>query len=75
MRGEFMQAHRIEAVIQQDGKLVIEDIPFHAGETVEIIILSAVKPQSEHRYPLRGTVIEYIDPTDPIASDDWEANG
>lgn len=68
-----MQAHRIEAIIRQDGKLLIEDIPFHAGETVEVIILPAARPASEHRYPLRGTVIEYRNPTDPVASDDWDA--
>ena len=68
-----MQAHRIEIVVQQDGKLVIEDIPFNAGESVEVIILSTNKTSTENRYPLRGTVIEYIDPTDPVALDDWEA--
>jgi hypothetical protein len=69
-----MQAHRIETVIQQDGTLFIQDIPFHAGETVEIIILPVTKPQSENRFPLRGTVTRYNDPTDPVAADDWEAN-
>ncbi|MFW6296801.1 MAG: DUF2281 domain-containing protein [Halothece sp.] len=27
----------------------------------------------KHEYPLRGTIIEYIAPTDPVALEDWEA--
>jgi hypothetical protein len=26
------------------------------------------------RYPLRGTAVEYRDPTDPVAESDWEAS-
>jgi hypothetical protein len=68
-----MQAHRFETIVQQDGKIVIEDIPFRAGEAVEIIILPVVKLSAENHYPLRGTVLNYLNPTDPVASDDWEA--
>lgn len=69
-----MQAHRIETTVQQDGKLVIQDIPFQAGEMVEVIILPVLKPRTQDKYPLQGTVLEYLNPTEPIASDDWEAN-
>ena len=67
-----MQAHRIETTIQQDGKLVIQDIPFQAGELVEVIILPIPKPHPNDPYPLRGTVLQYVNPTEPAASDDWE---
>ncbi len=69
-----MQAHRIETTVQKDGKLVIQDIPFQAGEMVEVIILPVLKSRTHDKYPLQGTVLEYLNPTEPVASDDWEAN-
>jgi hypothetical protein len=31
-----------------------------------------MREEKKQRYPLRGTVIRYIDPTAPIAEGDWE---
>lgn len=42
-----MQAYRVETTIQQDGSLVVRDLPLRAGEEVEEIIL--VRP------PLKST--------------------
>jgi hypothetical protein len=68
-----MLAHRIETMITQDKTLTWENLPFHCGEQVEVIILSRRRRDSgQHRYPLRGTTIQYIDPTEPVAQDDWE---
>lgn len=70
----YMQAYRVEATLQQDGTLTLSDLPLQAGEAVEVIIL--VRPpagQRQNRYPLRGTPISYIDPTEPVAQEDWEA--
>lgn len=30
-------------------------------------------PEPPPRYPLRGTVTWYVDPTAPVAEEDWEA--
>ncbi|HEV8711501.1 MAG TPA: hypothetical protein VGX03_01575 [Candidatus Binatia bacterium] len=70
-----MQAHRIETILQQDGTLTLSNLPFQAGEAVEVIIL-ARSPTALHknRYPLRGTPISYINPTEPVAQEDWEAS-
>ncbi len=69
-----MVAHRVEATIEQDGTLTLENLPFHAGEAVEIIIL-AQPPRASHqgRYPLRGTPVRYDRPTDPVAQDEGDA--
>lgn len=68
-----MLAHRIEATVGQDRKLTLENLPFHSGERVEVIILSQTHTNSgQNRYPLRGTDIQYIDPTEPVAQNDWE---
>jgi hypothetical protein len=68
-----MLAHRIETIINQDKTLLLENLPFHSGEKVEVIILVRPPQQAEKNYyPLRGTAIEYIDPTEPVAQNDWE---
>lgn len=67
-------AHRVETTLQQDGRLLLDNLPFHAGEAVEIIILAApVRAQQQHHYPLRGTPIQYDRPFEPVAQDEWDA--
>jgi hypothetical protein len=67
-----MSAHRIEAILNQDGKLVLENLPFHAGDVVEVIVSkSDTKSNGDSRYSLRGTVIKYDEPLEPVGVDDW----
>lgn len=67
-----MNAHRIETTVNQDGSLTLRDIPFKAGDEVEVIILGrAPKPDGENAYPLRGQPVQYDEPTEPVAEDEW----
>jgi len=69
-----MQAYRVATTLQQDGTLTLSNLPFQAGETVEVIIL--VQPSialDRQRYPLRDVPIRYVGPTEPVAQADWEA--
>lgn len=69
-----MQAYRQETIIQRDGTLTLRDLPLQAGEKVEVIIIVQSPPaRSQNPYPLRGTPVTYIDPTEPVAESDWEA--
>jgi hypothetical protein len=85
-----MSAHRVEATLNQDGKLVLEDLPFRAGAVVEVIIRendtksngdlghlimfkSMTKSCEAASYPLRGAVIKYEAPTEPVGVEDWDA--
>ncbi len=69
-----MSTHRIEATLNQDGKLVLEDLPFQAGDRVEIIILERnTKSNGDNPYPLRGSVTKYESPTKPVGVEDWDA--
>jgi hypothetical protein len=70
-----MQAYRANTTIQQDGILMLSNLPLQAGEAVEVIILvqSFTAPR-QTLYPLRGTPITYIDPTEPVAQAEWEAS-
>ena len=66
-----MQAYRAETTLQQDGTLMLSDLPFQAGEAVEVIILvRTFAAPRQNCYPLRGTPIIYIDPTEPVAQRD-----
>jgi hypothetical protein len=69
-----MQAHRTQATLRDDGTLVLDQLPFPAGETVEVIILARpAQPKQGGKYPLRGTLVHYDQPFEPVAEDDWEA--
>jgi hypothetical protein len=64
----------VQTTIDNDGTLKLNNLPFPAGESVEVIILtrSSTSPR-RNSYPLRGTPVTYIDPTEPVAQTDWEA--
>jgi hypothetical protein len=34
-----MNAHKIETIFSEDGTLTLKELPFHAGDAVEVIIL------------------------------------
>ncbi len=67
-----MNVHRVETVIRQDRTVVLKDLPFGVGERVAVIIFYCASKRSEKdRYPLRGTPIKYLNPTEPVAQEDW----
>jgi hypothetical protein len=65
-------AHRIKAVLSEDGKLSLDHLPFRAGQTVEVIVLPVSRVTSPSP-ALRGTVLRYDQPTTPVAEMDWSA--
>ena len=60
------------AVLKEHGKLSLDHLPFGKGEAVRVF-LSAAQPATADPLPLRGTVIQYERPTEPVAGEDWEA--
>jgi len=68
-----MSAHHVEVTLSQDGQLVIDELPFRAGQTVEVIILARQSNPNGREYPLRGKPIKYLDPAEPVAPADWDA--
>lgn len=61
-----MQAYHVQTAVANDGSIKLQNLPFPAGESVEVIILT--RPPAVPRlnqYPLRGTPITYIDPPNP----------
>ena len=72
----MMTAHREDAVLTEDGTLVLKNLPFHAGESVEVIVLPLPKPNKRvNLFPLRGTVLRFDNPQAPATDvSDWVAN-
>lgn len=69
-----MQAYRIETTVTQDGTLTLKDLPLRSGETVEVIILvQAPARESAQPYPLRGKLVHYDKPMEPVAETEWDA--
>ncbi len=65
----------VRAVVQSDGKLVLDSLPFAAGETVQVQVSPAFDDPTEGgKYPLRGRhPYKYDDPFGPACDpDDWE---
>lgn len=69
-----MQAYSVEKVIASDGKILLDSLPFLVGETVQIIILPSKHTQNQSiNQSLKGTVVKYVDPLEPVAQDHWAA--
>ena len=67
-----MGTHRVEATLNEDGVLTLNDLPFHAGDEVEVVIVARQsKSNGQKQYPLRGQVVRYDDPAAPVAQEDW----
>ncbi|MEP6663734.1 MAG: hypothetical protein ABJC04_08730 [Verrucomicrobiota bacterium] len=71
-----MQAHRTETVVSDDGGIILRDLPFRSGQSVEVIVLPFLgSSSSSSAYPLRGTPVSLQSPTKPVDDGDWEAEG
>lgn len=70
-----MQAYKTAARIERPGELHLAELPFRAGDEVDVILLRRGGKRSEEpdkRYPLRGKPLRYDRPFDSVAEDDWE---
>ena len=69
-----MQSYRVETTFTEDNRLTLVDLPLHAGEAVEVVIVTrGAAGAAPKRYPLRGTPVNYVDPMEPVAESDWES--
>ena len=66
--------HRTETLVERNGTIILRDLPFHAGDKVVVVITmrsqSAAQPTT---YSLRGLPVEYKNPFEPVAENDWGA--
>jgi len=81
------KAHETEATVDLDASVRVDELPFATGDRVRVLLtekLQAGGPrhtaeqiqQSQRiRESLRGKVIRYDRPDDPVGLEDWEALG
>jgi hypothetical protein len=74
-----MNVHKVTITFSEDGKLELTGLPFHAGETVEIIFLEQPKQQQSSQKSSPEYLLQvkqpyrYDDPFEPaVPAEDWE---
>ena len=67
-----MRTFYADTVLQEDGKLFLEHLSFGQGEALQIFIAAREHPAFEGS-SLRGTVLKYEQPFEPVAQEDWAA--
>lgn len=65
-----MQTFHAETVVEKNGKLHLDHLPFPEGEPVHVFV-TAAKPIQKR--PLQGTVLKYEQPFASAADGDWNA--
>ena len=65
--------HRVRLVLGEDGKLSLDHLPFRAGQTVEVTVSPTGETASGPDPALRGKVLQFEQPTAPVAEADWDA--
>jgi hypothetical protein len=46
-----LNADKVETILSEDGALMLEDLPFHVGDVVEVIILERSRSVSKRELP------------------------
>ena len=65
-----MQTFHAETVVEKDGKIHLDQVPFSQGEAVHVFVSSA---SSVSQDSLKGSVLKYEQPFASVAEEDWEA--
>jgi hypothetical protein len=69
-----VEAHWRETIVGERGELVPEGIPFESGQVVEVLVVSkAAGLAAAAGRSLRNSGIEYREPLEPVAGEDWDA--
>jgi hypothetical protein len=71
---EGVQAHWRETTVGQYGEILLEGLPFEAGQPVEVLVISnTAGSTAAGDRGLRNSVVDYRDPLEPVATEDWDA--
>lgn len=69
------RAYRTEMVVDEEGGVRLRDLPFVPGEPVEVIVLTRTRRPPEPPPAggsLKGSLLYYDNPMEPVAVDDWD---
>ncbi len=68
-----MELLQIQKPVLPNGTIVIDELPFEAGEMITITLEKAKKIDPNNPYPLRGTPYSFEDPFSPLLDpEDWK---
>jgi hypothetical protein len=71
---EEVPAHWTETTVGEHGELVLESLPFEPGQPVEVLVVSkSAGPTKAGSRSLRDSVLEFREPLEPVASEEWDA--
>ena len=69
-----MRVYSVEKVISENGTMQLDALPFPPGELVDVIVLARRKSVEGARvHTLKGSVLKYEQPFEPVADNDWDA--
>lgn len=69
-----MRVYSVEKVISENGTMQLDALPFPPGELVDVIVLARKKSVDGPRvHTLKGSVLKYEQPFEPVADNDWDA--
>ena len=69
-----VQAHWRETTVGEHGELVLEGLPFKPGQPVEVLVVSKTAGSTTGGGgSLRDSVLEFREPLEPVAGEDWDA--
>ena len=68
-----MQAYWQDAAVGAEGDLRLEGLPFAPGEPVEVLVISKTPgPAAAGSRSLRDSVLDFREPLEPVAGEDWD---
>lgn len=68
-----MEVYSYELTVEEQGTVKLDNLPFAEGAKIDVIIIPRTNSiENDNPYPLKGLPITYIDPTEPVALEDWE---
>ena len=68
-----MRTYRTEKVVPENGILILDALPFQPQDVVEVILrLREDRKCPKDRYPLRGKILRYDKPTEPVVQNEWD---
>ena len=70
----MMRTYNVEKVVSKNGTVQLEGLPFPPGELVEVIVRARQEPagMADPR-TLKGTVLKFELPFEPVAEEEWDA--
>jgi hypothetical protein len=65
--------YRTRAKVGEDGRLTLEQLPFAAGDEVEVTISPRAAEAAGPTFgALQGTVQQYDEPMEPVEEHEWD---